>query len=1019
MKKIKIIKPFMSVDAGISCCCMILDYYDAKYSIVELKNEIDVGRDGVVWADIQQLFNMHNMSCDFLDINDLSSIDLQNINPFIGKICNNYVVVEKIDSGIAHIVDPLKGRYEIDVESLIKVIDRNIVVSRPRSGFKKVNRKYYYWKYYLKSMLSNRKIILFMMIFSLISYGLNIVSPVLLQKVIDNAMLNDRAEVNKYIIIFIASIFIGGIINYFKGDTLVNLRLNLDRVISKNAIKKLIFVPYKFYESRNNSEIMYGISCTGTIREVFASQMINGIIDFGATIFIIIYIFRSNKYIGSIACIMFLINAIFIMLTNPKILEANQGYIGEQAALNGSQIEVINTIQSIKMSAMERETYKQWKNNFNNFQNKYELSQKIINSITSMSIIIKMISPFVMLLMAIRLYQNGMLTIGEVLAIHSLSNTFFNMASSLFTCFWGFTQSNIYMERMADIVLQETESNIGRKKVDVKGNISFDNVCFSYKKNGEKILSNINLSIKKGEKIAIVGKSGSGKSTLAKLFVGLYKPTGGNIIFEGVSQNELDMSYVCSNLGIISQEATLFNKTIYDNIKMNRSYISDEDIINAAKIVGIHDEIESMPLKYSTVVADLGSNFSGGQRQRIVLARAIAGNPKLIVMDEATSALDNINEAKITSYLRDAGSTQIIIAHRFSSIIDADRIVVLDRGRIQGIGSHNYLLQTCELYRNLFEGTNQNDMQIDCNEGLFDNYKKQNLLHEKMVVKTKRSKKLSSALLCIILLFSILVVTFVGLKGIDRVNNNQKISNKIEWKDKAFCDYAQEFLGKKASDIKKEELYVIQKINISNVEIGSLEDLEKFPCLVSLELDNVGIKNIEDIGKCTRLKTLKLSNNFIEDIQSLCNLQELEALYLDNNRITSASCINNMKDLQYIDLSGNDIIDYNVITSNIQVKKKQYSMEVVFNYNRMDNKYAGWKIELWNNSLEKHTYDFDQNGKAICSLDVCNSIIAYRIINEDPNLTDVAHARYFDIKNYDSQRISVYLRENRANFTIK
>ena len=164
------------------------------------------------------------------------------------------------------------------------------------------------------------------------------------------------------------------------------------------------------------------------------------------------------------------------------------------------------------------------------------------------------------------------------------------------------------------------------------------------------------------------------------------------------------MSFVCSNMGIISQEATLFNKSIFDNIKMGRIGITEEDVIRAAKIVGIHNEIDAMPMKYNTLVADLGSNFSGGQRQRIVLARAIVSDPKLIVMDEATSALDNINEKKITEYLSSIGSTQIIIAHRFSSIVDADRIIVLDKGEVKGIGSHDELLFENEYYITLYKG---------------------------------------------------------------------------------------------------------------------------------------------------------------------------------------------------------------------------------------------------------------------------------------------------------------------------
>lgn len=1018
MKKIKLIKPFQMSDAGISCCCMLLGYYGAKYSIVELKNEVDVGRDGIVWKDIEKIFSNKNVNIKVMNTLEYSKRHIVKFEPFIAQVCKDYVVVESIESDIVTVCDPIKGKYTIDAESFWQIVENQIMFIEPDKNFKKINRKYFFWKYYYKDIFKNKKLVLAVFIFSVISYLLNIVSPILLQKVTDSVVQNRNDLINQYIIIFIVTIIVGAIVNYYKGYSLIGFRMSIDRNISKNAIKKLLFIPYKYYESRTNSEIIYGIGCCGTIREVFATQLVNGIIDLGASFFLITYIFKSSFNLGITACLMFLINALLIIVTTPQMMAANRAYINEQAELNGVQIEVVNTIQSIKMSAMEKETFNLWKNKFKDFQTKYASSQKIVNRITTTTTAVRTASPFVMLLMAIKLYQCGQLTIGEVLASYSLSNTFFCMAASIFSSYWGFTQSNIYMERMSDIVSQKIEEYDEREKIEVEGNISLKNVGFSYKENGNKILSDISLDIKAGEKIAIVGKSGCGKSTLAKLFVGLYKPTSGEIIYEGINQNALDMSYVCSKLGIISQEATLFNKTVFDNIKMNRNSVSEEDVIKAAMIVGIHNEIENMPMKYNTMVSDLGGNFSGGQRQRIVLARAIASNPKLIVMDEATSALDNINEQKVTRYLRNIGSTQIIIAHRFSSIIDADRIVVLNNGRIEGIGTHEELLNSNEYYMKLYKGNNVEENSVNTNDkNILDHYRKKQILFNSMKI-CKSNKSSVSKGVVTVLLTSIMLVTILGCKLINRKETNVHIDS-IVWKDKAIARYVETSLGKKTQDVTKEQLCLIRKISINHENIVSLEDLKKFPNLEELELTNSEITDISEVGELSNIKILKLSNNNINSIERLVNLDKLKMLYLDGNNISSASYLNDLDSLEYVDLSDNNILDWEKVNCDANIRKCKYDVAVTFEYCRNNRDYSGWQVEVWNSDTNKQIYNFDNLGVAKCTFETNDHVMAFRLLNKNGLLVKENHVRYFDIGYLEKNNIKVTLRQNISEFKIQ
>ena len=240
-------------------------------------------------------------------------------------------------------------------------------------------------------------------------------------------------------------------------------------------------------------------------------------------------------------------------------------------------------------------------------------------------------------------------------------------------------------------------------KHDLNGEITLKNVSFSYTRDSKKVLSNVSIEIKKGEKVAIVGSSGSGKSTLSKLLIGLFPASSGSILFDDLDYNLLDKQYLRQQIGIVPQDMTLFNKTIYENIAGDIS-VSEEEMTKICKLVNIHDEIMEMPMGYNTLVSEMGMNLSGGQRQRIILARALVKKPKIILLDEATSYLDNVNEKEIMQKFKEQNITIIVIAHRLSTIIDSNQIFVMDKGEIVEQGSHTELLNMKNgLYKKLYQ----------------------------------------------------------------------------------------------------------------------------------------------------------------------------------------------------------------------------------------------------------------------------------------------------------------------------
>ena len=264
------------------------------------------------------------------------------------------------------------------------------------------------------------------------------------------------------------------------------------------------------------------------------------------------------------------------------------------------------------------------------------------------------------------------------------------------------------MERVDDVLEYPLDKNVTREiKMDevskIKGNLILKDVTFGYSRLDKPILENFNLEIKQGQKIAIVGSTGSGKSTLSKLISGLYSPWSGEIIFNGKKIEEIDHEIFTSSIAVVDQDITLFEDTIMNNIKMWDDTISDEEAIRAAKDARIDGLIMSRKGQYFSMINEGGKNLSGGERQRIEIARALASNPSIIILDEATSALDAQTEYEVVNAIKQRGITTIVVAHRLSTIRDADRIIVLDKGEIIEHGRHEELMAKGGYYYNLIK----------------------------------------------------------------------------------------------------------------------------------------------------------------------------------------------------------------------------------------------------------------------------------------------------------------------------
>ena len=296
-----------------------------------------------------------------------------------------------------------------------------------------------------------------------------------------------------------------------------------------------------------------------------------------------------------------------------------------------------------------------------------------------------------------QLVIGGELSVGQLIAFNMLAGQVSGPILRLAQLWQDFQQMRISVERLGDVLNTPVEPGVaaGRPALPpVRGRIRFEGVTFRYRPDAPEVLRDVSLDIRSGEVVGIVGRSGSGKSTLTLLLQRMYVPVHGKVLVDGVDLAMADPAWLRRQVGVVLQESTLFQRSVRDNIALAEPAMAMERVAAAARLAGAHEFILELPEGYDTVLEERGTNLSGGQRQRIAIARALATNPRVLVFDEATSALDYESERVLRDNMARivAGRTVVVVAHRLSTVRHANRIVVLDRGRIAEAGSHDELL---------------------------------------------------------------------------------------------------------------------------------------------------------------------------------------------------------------------------------------------------------------------------------------------------------------------------------------
>ena len=691
-----------ATECGAACLGSILGHHGRWVPLTELREKCEVSRDGSSAASIARASRHYGLECKGLSIraHQLKKVELPAI---VFWQFSHFVVVEGYDERFFYLNDPATGRRRLTAEEFTRGYSGITLRFRRGDDFRTGGEQPGLFGQ-LRGLLAGSGGVLGVAVAcALMLTLLSLVVPVSLGVFVDS-VLENRGGWGAVV----AALLAGGVLVYvlflLKHRFLQRLAIRISVIGYDRGLSRLLRLPVEFFAHRLVGDLTDRVSSIDRVAKNLTDQFLVLLIDMAMSVVLLVAMLAYDVALTLVVLALAVLHGLLAQFLNSLRAVRVQAMRREQGLLIGFGMQMLSHADNLRMTGSDDRFFSRWSGQQARELHARQHCSELGHVNSALPGLIAILRSAAILGLGGSMVASGAMTLGSLVGFYILAEMFLAPVGRFLEFADKRQALETDLQRLEDIARTAEDPGFSRRSPDsgsiptfngrlqLAGQLELRDVTFGFNRSRPPLIKDFNLKIKPGQRVALVGPSGSGKSTVARLVSGIYRPWSGAILFDGHARDEIPEEVLRRSISMVDQEVVLFHASVRDNITMWNPAIPDEVLIAAARDASIHEEVLLRPQGYATRVEEGGTNFSGGQRQRMEIARALVGNPTVLVLDEATSALDAATEECVDDALRRRGVTCLIVAHRLSTVRDCDEIIVLDAGAEVQRGTHDELI---------------------------------------------------------------------------------------------------------------------------------------------------------------------------------------------------------------------------------------------------------------------------------------------------------------------------------------
>lgn len=673
-------------ECGLASLAMIACYHGHKIDLTMLRRQYPVTLKGATLKSLMDTAVQLKFACRPLRL-ELEDLDKLQSPAILHWDLNHFVVLKKVNKNSVEIHDPAKGHRVLPMDEVSKHFTGIAMEMTPTKAFEAKEEVVTMGLSDLWSKISGLKNSLVQIfILSLLLQVFALVSPFYMQLVIDQVVVGN--DMNLLVVLALGFLLLALIrvaTEYLRSFVILYLGNQMNIQMAANLFYHLLRLPLDYFEKRHIGDVVSRFGSLQNVKRLLTTGLIESVVDGIMVIGTLVMMYIYSPVLAFIIIGVVVLYGLLRFAMYRPLKQLTEESIVANARQHSNFMETVRAAQSIKIFGRETQRQTVWHNHYASAMNTDIGVSKLQMRFKALNDLLFGVENVAVIYFGATMVMEGALSVGMLFAFMSYKSQFSTKAAALIEKMIEFKMLSLHLERIADIAMTEQEDVYGDNPAlsePLKGQITLQDIGFQYAGSEPFIFQNVNFTFNAGESVAVIGPSGCGKTTLAKVMLGLLKPAEGKMLIDGTDITKLGLNNYRGQIAAVMQDDQLLSGSMFDNIAFFDPNMSEQRVMESAKIAAIAADIEAMPMGYNTLIGDMGTTLSGGQRQRLLLARALYRQPKILFMDEATSNLDTRLESTVNDAVKQLNMTRIIIAHRPETIRSADRVVELKSGRL-------------------------------------------------------------------------------------------------------------------------------------------------------------------------------------------------------------------------------------------------------------------------------------------------------------------------------------------------